>query len=296
MAAFVMARGFFAGAKSPEVGKMTERDAHSNCCTPNCCDGGDRRTFLKLAGMASVAALAPGPRLGAQSNPAIRHYVPGGKKLAPRWVNALFSKGPRKPYRGRELGTIGMPCGGIAAGQVYIRGDGTLAHFWIANNAYNTGQGNYFPVSTPLGAYSPMYDTFRPISPIKQGFAVRVKPARGKAQVRLLSLEGFDDIRFCGEYPIATIAYGVKEKLALSVAVWAEVFSPFIPLNARDSAIPVTVLRYTVTNISNEPVDVSLAGWLQNAVMLELKGNVPAESRNTLVRNPKLTSIHLTAV
>src|SRR5262245_49349647 len=146
-----MARGSFAGAKSREVRKMNERDAPSNCCAPDCCGGGDRRTFLKLAGMASVAALAPGPLQAVQPNPAIRHYVPVEKKLDRRWVNALFSKGPRKPYRGRELGTIGMPCGGLAAGQVYVRGDGTLAYFWIANNAYNTGQGNYFPVSTPLG-------------------------------------------------------------------------------------------------------------------------------------------------
>ena len=69
----------------------------------------------------------------------VDHFVPADKKLDPEWAKALFARGPRRVYRGEQLETIGMPCGGICAGQLYVRGDGTLAQWWIANNAHNTG-------------------------------------------------------------------------------------------------------------------------------------------------------------
>ena len=43
------------------------------------------------------------------------HYVPVDKGLSQDWYRSLWAN-ERKPYRGKELATIGMPCGGIAAG------------------------------------------------------------------------------------------------------------------------------------------------------------------------------------
>jgi len=140
------------------------------------------------------------------------------------------------------------------------------------------------------------YTTFRPPSPVEQGFAIRVQPTDGEAAVRRLSRDDFDDIRFFGEYPVATIEYGTKGAPSLPVTVRSEVFSPFIPLNARDSAIPVTVFRFTVTNPSKSPVDVSIGGWLQNAVLLDLAGRTPAELRNRVVRQGALTTVRMDAV
>ncbi|WP_290710907.1 hypothetical protein, partial [Flavihumibacter sp. CACIAM 22H1] len=89
------------------------------------------------------------------------HKVPYNKNLPETWKEALWSK-ERKPYKGKELETIGMPVGGIAAGQLYVRGDGTLANWWIANNAYNTGYGIDWLLNfeTPLGPWKVCYQTF----------------------------------------------------------------------------------------------------------------------------------------
>ena len=162
-----------------------------------------------------------------------RHYVPLEKDLAGKGFADLSSRGDRKVYRGAELETIGMPCGGIGAGQLYVRGDGTLA------------------APTP------------PPGPIEQGFAVHTRTAGATPQVRQLSRDDFDDIGFIGEYPVATILYRLKDKNALPVNIDAEVFSPWIPLNARDSANPGTILHYTITNVVQERVIVTIAGWLQ---------------------------------
>jgi uncharacterized protein (DUF608 family) len=224
------------------------------------------------------------------------HYVPLEKEIDPKWGHALFEPKDRYAYEGDALHTIGMPCGGICAGQLYVRGDGTLAQWWIANNAHNTGYGLYPSLTTPSGNYQQVYNTFMPYSPVEQGFAMRVQLKGEATAVRLLNGEDFNGIRFYGEYPVATVEYSHGDDPSWPVAVSAEVFSPFIPLNARDSAIPVTVLQYTLQNHSDKEADVTIAGWLQNPVMLDLRGRVNAVNKNSVVRRNDFTAVRMQAV
>ncbi|MEJ7682951.1 MAG: GH116 family glycosyl-hydrolase [Segetibacter sp.] len=131
-----------------------------------------------------------------------------------------------------------MPCGGIAAGQLYVRGDGTLANWWIANNAYNTGYGveSLTRFNTAMGPWKVCYQTFEPASYIDQGFYITVKQNSKKRTLKL-NKESFDDISFVGEYPIAKINYASKNN-PLPVKIQSEFFSPFIPRNAKESATP----------------------------------------------------------
>ncbi len=218
------------------------------------------------------------------------HHVPQQKNLPASWNNLLWSN-ERKIYRGDELLTIGMPCGGIAAGQLYVRGDGTLANWWIANNAYNTGYGidSLTRFNTALGPWKVCYQTFEPASYIAQGFAIKVKQA-GKERVMHLDKNNFDNISFLGEYPIAKINYASK-KNALPLKIDAEVYSPFIPMNARESATPGTILKYTIKNTSAQLLTASLEGWLQNLVCLEIAPEIIASSRNRIVKNKSTGSL-----
>ncbi len=210
------------------------------------------------------------------------HKIPVNKSLSDAWKKSLWST-ERKPYKGKELETIGMPVGGIAAGQLYVRGDGTLANWWIANNAYNTGYGIDWLLNfeTPLGPWKVCYQTFEPISYVDQGFAISITQ-NGKRISRELSKKDFDDISFTGEYPIAKINYNSK-KAPIPLAVEATVYSPFIPLNARESATPATILQYRLTNTSNQKMEVALTGWLQNLVGIDLKYQVAGNLRNRVV-------------
>ncbi len=232
---------------------------------------------LVLVGMLAVLAAAVSADALAAAYE-LRPDEPGPKADA-QWMGRLLDRGERKVYRGGELETIGMPCGGIAAGQLYLRGDGTLARWWIFNNYPNTGG---------VG-----YQSYRPESPLDQGFAVRVKPEGGEAVERRLSRDDFDAIEFVGEYPIAEIRYRTKDKPDLPVAVDLEVFSPFVPLNARDSALPVTVMRFTVKNTSDKVAEVTLQGWLQNGVLLHEAGKYRGQSRNRVVKGDGLTAVQM---
>ncbi len=255
----------------------------------------DRRLLLKGAAAASASFLMnPGLPAAGAGEPAAGHSVPADKNLDPEWVKTLFARGDRKAYQGKELETIGMPCGGICAGQLYVRGDGTLARWWIANNAYKTSVPRPdHVISTPLGEHQSGYRTYRPASHIDQGFAIRVKLDGAGSVVRTLDREDFNDIRFFGEYPIATIEYRNRAESAWPVDVQLEVFSPFIPLNGRDSAHPATVLRFTVKSTASEAMEVSVAGWLQNAVCLDWEDRSGADSRNLAVRHAGLTSVQM---
>lgn len=221
------------------------------------------------------------------------HKVSLDKGNIEDFVGDISHKGERKEYKGEELKTIGMPCGGIMAGQIYVRGDGTLANWWIANNAYNTGYGidSLLNFDTPLGPWKVCYQTFEPMSYIDQGFKVTVDDGQ-KKETRELSMDGFDDISFIGEYPIAFINYASKNN-KLPIEISSTVYSPFIPLNAKESATPATILKYKITNTTQSTVKVDLEGWLQNLVCIDLKDKTNGIIRNKVVSNDNFQSVYM---
>jgi len=239
-----------------------------------------RRQFVqRLASAGTVLGLAGGATSGEQagagaggSGPGNRpaHLIPADKGLSPQWRRSLVERGRLEVWSGEQLRFIGMPVGGIACGQLYLAGDGRLWLWDIFKCNYSreplgdmsmdlmTMCGHYIhPVDSTTGTYHE-----RMGANVKQGFAICVT-LNGKRQTRKLDRTGFDDITFRGEYPIGRVTFQDKQCPA---HVAMEAFSPFVPPDARSSALPATVLAYTITNAGEQAVDVSLVGWLQNAV------------------------------
>jgi non-lysosomal glucosylceramidase len=225
----------------------------------------DRRKFLKLVGLGTGAvAFRPWPAMaGPFTRADFESLVPADKKLRPDWVKSLTERGERTVYRGQELNHIGMPIGGLCAGQVYLGGDGKLWHWDIFNRHIGTGAEHY---AKPM----------QPDLPVEQGFAVRIT-SEGKTQEREFGRAYWKDVSFIGEYPIGYVDYRDPES---PVAVRLEAFSPFIPLNTDDSSLPATLMEFTIANQASVAVDVEMVGWLENAVCLH-----SAKSRDGLRRN-----------
>jgi len=150
-----------------------------------------------------------------------------------------------------------MPCGGIGAGQIEISGAGNLGTWWIFNKSPKTNGGMGYSTGARYLKPAPIEKV------VENGFAIRIEPKNGNPQVLKLDGSDFDDIRFVGEYPIASLDYH-SHKFDLPVKISSEVFSPFVPLSVRDTANPVTVLRFTVANTSDVSVNIDLGGWLKN--------------------------------
>lgn len=254
----------------PSASNCGSQEAGS-CCSPQSGNATQsalaRRTFLRTLGFGAAGfAVAREPMIiagpfGADDD-VPDHHVPADKKLNPAWVKSLFDRGDRTWYSGADLATIGMPVGGICAGQLYLSGDGRLIYWDLFNQNFDSGYGqiNYKHGRRPTDAVRG--GRFHPALDLDQGFAIRIETG-GHTQSRQLDASGFSKVRFCGEYPIAHVEFTDD---AVPVEVRLQAFSPFIPLNSVDSALPVTLLNYTVVNRSNAPARITVAGWLQNQI------------------------------
>lgn len=189
------------------------------------------------------------------TKPEFKHFVPAEKGLSSEWIKSLYEKGEPEKYRGEALDVIGMPCGGIGAGQLYLRGDGTLWCWRI---------------------YNQMPDT-----DVYQGFALVVED-EGKTILKRLNRKDFPDAEFRGEYPIGIINYSADD---CPVEVKMEAFTPFIPLNAKDSYLPATIFVITLHNKTYKPVNSSIVGWLENAVCRHNAKEIIAQRRSRIVQD-----------
>jgi uncharacterized protein (DUF608 family) len=239
----------------------------------------DRRSFLTAAGLLLAGEAAAGPFEGKD----FEKLVPADKKLRPEWLASLTRRGEPAVWRGAELDWVGMPVGGIGAGQLYLGGDGTLWHWDLFNLPQRAG---FASAAGPHYAHPP-----RPASPLVQGFALKLTTA-GRSLVRPLDRRGFKDVSFRGQYPIGFVDYRDPD---LPVAVTLEAFSPFIPLDVDSSTLPATLLAFTVRNTGPDPVTVELAGWLENAACLDSGRHLPGTRRYRVLREQGLTLLHGTA-
>ncbi|MEI6646941.1 MAG: GH116 family glycosyl-hydrolase [bacterium] len=244
---------------------MSDLTKQSDCSGTGCCGGGmGRRGFLQKTGLGAASLLVS--RLPVMAGPfeqgEFEKLVPADKKLDSDWVKSLFARGAPEVLRGKELRFIGMPVGGICAGQLYLGGDGKLWHWDIFNQPLATGSDHY---AKPL----------RPSSTLEQKFSLTIG-----GKTRTFDKDGFTDISFRGEYPIGRVEYRAED-----VAVTLEAFSPFIPLNTDDSSLPATVMQFAVKNTTSAPFEATLTGSLENAVAR----SVTCERRSRIIAGTNFT-------
>ncbi len=206
------------------------------------------------------------------------HVIPADKGLSRNAIRKMYERGKRQTYQGKDLDTIGMPVGGIATGQLYLRGDGTLAVWQIFNRHVFSGYGR------------DNYRTYRPDSPVDSGFAVVVE-SNGRTLAKKLNRD-FGIVEFTGEYPIGLVRY---KNPNFPLQVEMEAFSPFIPLNAKDSALPATLFHITLENTSKRAVEVGILGWLENAVLMDSAKSVLAQRRSQIQKKKNRSLIVHTA-
>lgn len=227
-----------------------------------------RRVFIQQSGVLAAGMLTMPLSLKAsapENDPVLE------KKLDRQWVAALSQRGKATTYlkSRNELDYIGMPVGGIGCGCVYLGGDGRL-WLWDVFNKNQTGviyknvkwhekiQFN-FDFLRPFDGAN-YVEPVKDVRPLEQGFAVRLE-IDGKVITKRLHADDWDEISFEATYPMATVRYSAKN---IPVAISLQAYSPFIPLNAEDSGLPVTILSFEIDNQSSSAVNVSLTGWLEN--------------------------------
>ena len=182
----------------------------------------------------------------------------------------------------------GAPLGGIGTGFVEIRADGCF-HEWQIFNSGPWAQNARSTTAPP--AAGPQY----------LRFLLRARKASDDtAQMRRLYLrsdendlytlpfvQDVESIDYSAWFPMTSLRYNDP---TIPVRASAQVFSPFIPGLARDSGTPGFHVVYTLENTCDEPVDVSLAGFLDNPLASALPNR---RLTNSLSQEGGVTGIHL---
>lgn len=139
----------------------------------------------------------------------------------------------------------GVPLGGIGVGKIELLTDGGFGDF---TNQHNWDR----PYGWAKGAFA----------------AVRVQAGNAAPVAKLLRRAGTEEYagvtnvahtHFQGWFPRAEMVY---EDADLPIQVRLEAFSPLIPHDPKNSALPVACLAYTLTNPTHAPVKASvLLAW-----------------------------------
>ena len=213
-------------------------------------DGPNRRSFLSTV-LAAPAALSPAKAGVAGTAP-------------PPSVNAANSTElvsyPRT-FTGPSLKMISFPLGGVGAGSIGLGGRGQLRDWQIFNCA---DQGN-----SPDYAFAGIWAQAPGHKPVTRVLESRIDtPYEGQDGLGSRNAPGLSRLEgatFTGEFPLARIDF---EDRGLPVHVSLEAGTPFIPMDADESGLPVASLRYRVRNQGKSPVDVAIAFSIDNPVRL----------------------------
>lgn len=180
--------------------------------------------------------------------------------------NILYNMEKDFTYKAQKLNEISFPLGGIGTGSIGLGGNGRLIDWEIFNRPNKGGSLNGFSffvikaeekdniiaAKVLNGDLNPPY-IGKGYSKWSYGFGVNREYMTG--------LPHFKDVEFKGEFPIAQIRF-MDEEVPLDVRLTA--FNPFIPLNDKDSSIPVAIFIFEVENTSSNELDISLVGNIAN--------------------------------
>jgi len=215
-----------------------------------------RREFLKSVALAGATA-SQGP--AGQTAPGTT-APPARPPQANRPV-ALPRSSMHYPrvYTGRQLAMLAFPLGGIGTGSISLGGRGQLRD-WEIFNRPDKGR-------SPDYAFASIWAQAGTRKPAAHVLEARIMPPyegpEGLGSNNVPGLSRLEGATFTGEFPVAQVEFHDSR---LPVNVTLDAFSPFIPLDAEESGLPVAVLRYVAHNPGRDVARVSIAWSIENPI------------------------------
>lgn len=170
-----------------------------------------------------------------------------------------------------KLRCSAMPLGGIGTGTIALGGDGLLKQWQITNTVNHRAfvPNSFFAVRTSGVGESSQSPITRALICTKVHENGNFVPAKSVSDHRITSnmkeffdkLPQVENIIFDGEYPVSFLKFEDSE-LPLEVKLTA--FNPFIPLDPKNSGLPIIIFQFSFKNITNEPIEAILLGNLFN--------------------------------
>ena len=176
--------------------------------------------------------------------------------------------------------------GGIGTGNISLGSRGEMKDWELFNSP---GKGNVFPYTFFALHVNNGKDNDERVchNRVLEG---PIQPphnlSHGYDSARLAGLPRFEHSQMRAEYPLSTVR--LKDN-RIPVNVTMEAYTPFIPLDDEDSALPVAVLRYRIKNPTKQRWFVSVAGSLANMTSFDGYGTFGYVNFASETRNKKVT-------
>ena len=241
-----------------------------------------RREFLITTSSAALGAAIPMADDQARL-PASDAAVTAASEGLPYSSGELFQSGPQRTFTGDRATQIALPLGGIGAGCICLNGYGGLQDFSIWNHPSTTALPEGFASSKAAFAILHIKGA-APVTKLVEGpfpvLKIYDQGLQGQGYHRA-GFEGFPRFEKCifkGEYPFGEAKLNDSSvPLQVTLTAW----SPFIPLDDKNSGIPCAILEYTLHNTSSRTVDYEFSYHLSHLAP-GCSGDESA-SRNTVV-------------
>jgi non-lysosomal glucosylceramidase len=179
-----------------------------------------------------------------------------------------------KHYDQKHLSQIALPIGGIGTGTISLGGRGDWKDWEIVNRpakGFNPGS-PFFAVRTkPSGGHTKVRALQGPVAEHQYAGAFGVKDATNPA------LPCFRNCSFDASYPFGIVNLSDPD---MPVKARIKAFNPLIPTDPDASGIPIVVVTYEITNLTGDPLDVSVCGTMENFIGNDGVKNVSSNNRN----------------
>jgi len=161
----------------------------------------------------------------------------------------------------------GIAMGGLGCGWFELRQDGQFYNWRIFNNR-PIAQGSYFLENSQSALFFVIRYQIEGETP--RLCLLQIEESHGVAgleehefQYIFPWLSGVDAIHYEASFPFADLKYSAADMpLEVTMRAW----SPFIPRNAKDSALPAAFFDFSIRSTCGKPVDVLLLSSMRNWV------------------------------
>ncbi|GID32938.1 GH116 family glycosyl hydrolase [Paractinoplanes brasiliensis] len=165
-------------------------------------------------------------------------------------------------FTGDARRAVAFPLGGLGTGQVALCGDGALRQWQLLGVPNHDAllPDSFFALR--VSSLEPPADVVRLLQSTPPSYTPAPNVSDGVYPETELRWPLVEDTTFEAAYPFATVRY---HDSALPVAVTLEAHTPFVPLDADASSLPLIRFRFTIRNDSTEFRHGFLLAALQNA-------------------------------
>ena len=151
------------------------------------------------------------------------------------------------PYANEYLNQVAFPMGGIGAGMICLEGTGAFSHVSLRHKPEVFNEPLMFAALHVKGA--PTARVLEGLAPMRKAFGA---PGAGKGRGdRSYGLPRFAKASFTTRFPFGLVQLTDP---AMPVTVTLTGWSPFVPLDADSSSLPVAAVEYTIKNRTMRPL------------------------------------------